>query len=205
MATPGDRRKPVARYVVFTDEESQAALTQAAEEIYRRLGQLDEWAGPTELALPTGTTVVRKRGLLRRPLVEEETERLAVSSGLAAAGRTALEVPPAVDELPGCPAGRMLAHSMGRVILELVRDLAASGHPTDQPGHPAYRQTMRLAAELQALHDVLAERGCQDPFGCVRARPPEHWGRRAEDVEVAEVRTVLAQLAAEETSSPETP
>ncbi|MEX0426926.1 hypothetical protein AB3X52_04770 [Nocardioides sp. DS6] len=117
-----------------------------------------------------------------------------VTPALAAADRAGSEVPQRVAGLGGCVAEAALAAAAGEVVLDLVRYLAGL-QLSQQQAHPAYRQTVRLAAELEALHEVLAKVGCGEGSGCVRARAPMHWGRRAEDVEVAEVRAVLVRLA----------
>jgi hypothetical protein len=191
-----DRRKPVARYVIFTDKPTQERFTVTAESAYQDLSRLDQWSGRATLELTTSQTVTARRGLLRRAVEEElPPEKLTVTGALAAAGEAGRDVPTRVRNLGGCAAERKLAATMGRVLLELIRDLA--GHPVaEQRAHPAYRQTLRLAAELQAMHAVLAEAGCSAAFGCVHPRPPDQWGRRAEDVEVTEVRAVLLELAA---------
>jgi hypothetical protein len=190
-----DRRKPVARYVLFTDGAVQDRFAGVAEATYADLARLDQWTGAASLELPGERTGTARRRLLRRTAERSApSEVLAVTGALSAAGEAGRDLLPRVAELGGCEAERKLAATMSRVVLDLVRDLAQQ--PVDaQRSHPAYRQTLRLAAELQALHSLLATIGCGDPFGCVRVRPPEQWGRRAEDVEVAEVRAVLVELA----------
>jgi hypothetical protein len=191
----GDRRKPVARYVLFADGATQEQFAGLAEATYQDMARRDQWSGKSTLELSRTPTATTRRVLLRRAAAERaRAETLDVTSGLAAAGETGRDVPGRVATLRGCEAERTLAETMGRVVLDLVRDLA--GAPVDeQRAHPAYRQTLRLAAELQTLHAMLVAGGCRDPFGCVRARPPEQWGRREEDVEVAEVRAVLLEIA----------
>ncbi|GAB7006318.1 hypothetical protein JCM18899A_37910 [Nocardioides sp. AN3] len=189
-----DRREPVARYVVFADGAVQRRFAEVAESTYQDLARLDEWAGPSTLELPDTERSHERRGLLRRASRETPVETLAVTSGLAAAGETGRDVPARIAAMGGCAAERDLSATMGRVVLELVRDLAGAA-VGEQREHLAYRQTQRLAAELQALRVVLSEVGCQQPEGCVHLRPPEQWGRRVEDVEVAEVRAVLLELA----------
>jgi hypothetical protein len=196
MAT--DRRRPVARYVLFADPATQERFVEAAEAAYQDLVRLDSWSGsvPLTLAAPTAPPPAKRHGLRRRASEgSPQPEHLLVSGGLAEAGVLGRDLPARVESLEGCAAERRLASTMGRVACELVSDLAAV--PAEkQAGHPAYRQTLRLAAELRGLHDVLSQRGCRDPFGCVRPRAPEQWGRREEDVEIAEVRAVLLELAA---------
>lgn len=191
-----DRRKPVARYVLFADAADHDRFAELAEASYQDLARLDQWTGKATLILSAPETVTTRKGLLRRAVQEElPPETVTVTAALAAAGETARDVPARIANLGGCGAERKLSATMGRVTLELVRDLAKVSL-ADQRLHPAYRQTLRLAAELQGLHAMLAANGCRDPFGCVRPRPPEQWGRRAEDVEIAEVRAVLQELAA---------
>jgi hypothetical protein len=191
-----DRRKPVARYVLFTDAADQDRFAELAEAGYQDLARLDQWSGKATVTLSTPETVTTRRGLLRRPVeAEVPAETAVVTAALAAAGEAGRDVPGRIAHFSGCEAERRLAETMGRVVLDLVRDLGEVPL-ADQRLHPAYRQTLRLAAELQALHAMLAANGCRDPFGCVRPRPPEQWGRRVEDVEIAEVRAVLLELAA---------
>jgi len=191
-----DRRKPVSRYVLFPAAADQDRFAEVAEAGYRDLARLDQWSGRTTVTLSEPETVTTRRGLLRRSVEEEvPPETATVTGALAAAGEAGRDVPGRIARLAGCEAERRLADTMGRVVLELVRDLG-DVPIADQRLHPAYRQTVRLAAELQGLHAMLAANGCRDPFGCVRPRPPEQWGRRAEDVEIAEVRAVLLELAA---------
>lgn len=190
-----DRRKPVARYVLFADRATQEAVAVAAESAYRDLARADQWSAAVTLELAAEQTVTTKRGLLRRAVEERlPAESYAVTAALAAAGAAALDLPARIRALRGCEAEGRLADTMARVVLELVRDLA-SGDVEQQRAHPAYRQTVRLAAELQGLARTLTGVGCQDPAGCVRPRPPDQWGRREEDVEIAEVRVILLELA----------
>jgi hypothetical protein len=190
-----DRRKPVARYVLFSDESTQVRFAEIAETAFRDMSRLDQWAGKASLAVGDPEAATEKRGFLRRAARSApQPDALTVTAGLAAAGEAGRDVPARIASLRGCHAEHELATRMGRVVLELARDLA--GEPVDdQREHPAYRQTLRLAAELQAVHTVLEAVGCQSSAGCVRTRPPEQWGRRVEDVEVAEVRAVLLELA----------
>ena len=116
-----------------------------------------------------------------------------MTAAIASAARAALEVPDRIAALDGCPAESRLATSMSEVVLELVGDLAAEP-VAEQPAHAAYRQTVRLAAELRALEETLTKEGCGDASGCVAVRQPGAWGRREEDVEVSEVLAVLRHL-----------
>ena len=61
--------------------------------------------------------------------------------------------------------------------------------------HNAYRQTLRLASELEALRGIALTQNCSDTQPCVTVRELGHLERRVEDAEVAEVRSVLLQLA----------
>lgn len=190
-----DRRRPVARYVLFSDQAAQDRFAQMAEAAFQDLARLDQWAGQVSLELSAERKATPRRGLLRRTgAVERPRETLIVTGALAAAGEAGRDVPARVEAIGGCAAERKLAATMGRVVVELVRDLA-DVPVGEQRAHPAYRQTLRLAAELQALHALLAAVGCQPPFGCVRPRPPEQWGRRIEDVEITEVQAVLLEIA----------
>lgn len=191
-----DRRKPVARYVLFADEAVQARFVEIAEAAHQLLSKADRWTASGRLDVPSAETVTERRGLLRRTVeVTRPSVSMLVTPALAAAGRTALDVPSRFAETDRCGAARRVAEVMAEVVLDLIRDLAALDVAQQRP-HAAYGQTLRLAAELDALARTTAEVGCQDPAGCVRLRQPEHWGRRAEDVEIAEVRSVLVDLAA---------
>ena len=190
----GDRREPVARYVQFHDEATQQRFIATAQVAYQRLARMNDWPGEFQLRLPRGATDPTENGRRLRWWAASPGRTITLSAGLANAGRAALQMPGQVQALGGCEVGRRLARSMADVVLDLAQDLAPASVP-EQQAHPAYRQTLRLAAELEGLHEVLAEVGCLDPAGCVQARQPDQWGRRAEDVEVAEVRAVLVQLA----------
>lgn len=190
-----DRRMPVARYVQFHDQAVQADFIPAAEAAYRSMVVASRWGGSVRFALRV-PEVPQPRRRFRRTHVEPapEPEILSLAAGIAEAATAARDVPPRVAALDGCTAQRRLADCLAEVVMDLVTDLA-KGTPAEQVAHPAYMQTQRLAAELTAMHATLVEHGCRDADGCVCARPPEHWGRRMEDVEVAEVRAVLVQLA----------
>lgn len=191
----GDRRRPVARYVQFRDEATQQRFILGAEGCYRRLLKTDLWRGETAVELPTEGTVTQRRGLRRRAeAVPTPPPTVVRSAALATASAAATRVPPRIAAIEGCAAGRGVARAIAAVLADLVEDLTPLP-ATEQRAHPAYTQTLRLAAELEAFADVAAAVGCQDPTGCVGLRAPEHWGRRVEDVEVAEVRSVLVQLA----------
>jgi len=141
-----DRRKPVARYVLFSDSTAQDRFAQMAEAAFQDLARLDQWAGQVSLELSAPQKVTTRRGLLRRTVAEEgQPETLTVTGALAAAGEAGRDVPAGVVAIGGCAAERKLSATMGRVVLELVRDLA--GVPVgEQRAHPAYRQTLRLAS-----------------------------------------------------------
>src|SRR5690242_13714710 len=152
----GDRRKPVARYVLFADGAAQDQFAGVAEAAYQDLARLDQWSGKTTLEVPQESTPTARRRLLRRAAEQSRsTQTFAVTGALAAAGEAGRDVPGRVAALSGCEAERKLAGTIGRVVLDLVRDLATES-VDDQRAHPAYRQTLRLAAELQGLHTMLA-------------------------------------------------
>lgn len=190
-----DRREPLARYVLFADMTTQARFVATAEEAYRTLVKADRWGAAASVTIGPATVVTERRGVLRRPVeVTLPAPTAPATPSLAAAAQAGEEVPGRVAALGGCTAEASLAAVMGDVVLDLVRDLARL-LPSQQRDHPAHRQTLRLAAELEALATVLADVGCTDPSGCVTTRAPRHWGKRAEDVEISEVRAVLVQLA----------
>jgi hypothetical protein len=117
------------------------------------------------------------------------------TAALARVAHYTSTIPDEVQAAPGsCASASGVASVLASVDRELADDLMLLD-PNEQAAHPAYRQTLRLAAELEGLREVVAEVGCTDPNGCVGIRSPERWGRRAEDVEVAEVKSVLLRLA----------
>jgi len=195
----GDLRKPVARYVEFGDEDIQARFIAAAENAYRRLVASDRFAvlGQVELPSAPPTPASRgRRGLFRRP-PPPAPGRVVVptTAALARVARTASDTPGEVKSSPnGCTSSHRVAQILATVVTELVHDLLALD-PAEQAAHPAYRQTLRLAAELEGIRDTVTHVRCTNPDACVGIRPPEHWGRRVEDVEVNEVRAVLLRLA----------
>lgn len=189
-----NRRAAEARYVRFHDEEGrQRPFVQLAEDAYTRLARADAWTTEETIDLQSPQTTIERRGLFRRP---REVARLSVATTvtlvLAEAHRVAETVPAAMSAADGCDAGRQVAALVGEVLGELVASLAVMPVAA-QRGHAAYRQTMRLTAELTALAQVTEQLGCADPHGCVELLRPEPGGRRQEDVEVTEVRSVLLQ------------
>jgi hypothetical protein len=186
VSIPGDRRQPAARYVEFGDEDIQAQFIGAAEDAYRRLVHSDRFAVLGQVELPSA-----RRGLFRRP----PGRVVATTAALASVARTASEIPGEVKSSPnGCTSSHRVAQLLATVATDLVHDLLVRS-PAEQAAHPAYRQTLRLAAELEGVRDIVTHVSCTSPEACVALRPPEHWGRRAEDVEVAEVRAVLLRHA----------
>lgn len=192
---PGDRRDPVARYVQFSDALTQEQFTDLAEDVFQRAAALHPWTGAVSLELaPPAVVADGKRRFRKAREVSHPGETLVLTAALAAAGRTALEAPVQMREMDGCEAGKRIAAAMGEVILDIARDLADLT-VEEERDHPAARQALRLGAELQAVRDITSKSGCTDESGCVQLRSPAHWGRRLEDVEVNEVRSVLAQLS----------
>jgi hypothetical protein len=194
-----DRRKPVARYVEFGDEDTQTRFIAASENAYRRLVGLDRFAVLSHVELPVDPptpATPRRRGLFRRP-PQPAADPLVVrtTAALATVARIASETPGEVQSSPnGCTSIQRVALLLATVATDRVGELLALD-PAEQPTHPAYRQTLRLAAELEGVRDTLTHVGCTNPEACVGIRPPEHRGRRVEDVEVSEVRAVLLKLA----------
>jgi hypothetical protein len=190
---PGDRRKPVARYVEFGDEEVQARFIAAAEDAYQGLVASDSFEGLSQVELRSAPSPQRRR-LFRRP-PPAPGRAVPATPALARVARAASDTPRELESSPnGCTSSRRVARILAAVATDLVRDLLAL-HPAEQALHPAYRQTLRLAAELDGVRDIVTQVGCTDPDGCVGIRLPEHGGRRVEDVEVSEVRAVLHRLA----------
>ncbi len=188
-----ERRRPVARYVEFGDEHLQERFIGLQEAAFQTLLAADvaETSGQVELRSPVPET---RRGVFRRA-PQAVSQVVTTSPALARVAWTAAHAPGEVAAAPNaCTSSRRVADMLSAVATDLVRDLLPLS-PEDQVAHPAYRQTLRLAGELQALVSTVNASPCTNTDGCVGIRPPEHWGRRAEDVEVAEVRAVLLQLA----------
>ncbi|HET7689204.1 MAG TPA: hypothetical protein VFK41_02410 [Nocardioidaceae bacterium] len=188
-----DRRKPVARYVEFGDADTQERFIDVAEAAYQALVAADTFEGHGQIEVRTAPAPEKK---LFRKAQPAPSRMMPTTPALSRAVQTASAVR-AAFEAPGssCRSSLRVAQGLSTVLSELALDLLQLT-PAEQAGHPAYRQTLRLAAELSGLRDVHAEPGCTNPDGCVGIRLPEHWGRRIEDVEVAEVRSVLHKLHA---------
>jgi len=193
-AVTSDRRRAVARYVDFRDVPTQQRLTSAAEHSYQALVRSDSWASSAWIEDPTTPPPVGK-GLFRRSRRRPTPSMLPTTQAFATVNRLTADIPRELDESPnGCPASRGVAHALARVAIDLVHELVALS-PDQQAEHPAYRQTLRLAAELEGLHEVVLAQACTDQVGCVGITTAGHLDRRIEDAEVAEVRAVLLQLA----------
>jgi hypothetical protein len=187
---PGDRRKPVARYVEFGDEDIQARFIAAAENAYQGLVASDSFEGLGQVELPTAPP--GRRGLFRRPPAPGRF--VTTTAALAKVARAASDTPGEVKSSPnGCTSSHRVAQTLANVTSELVRDLVALD-PAEQAAHPAYRQTLRLAAELEGVRDTVTHVKCTNPDACVGIPSPDYSGRRVEDVEVSEVRAVLHRL-----------
>lgn len=193
----GDRRQPDARYVQFVDQDVQSRFIAAAENAHRRLVALDRFAGPGEVALPSVPSPAAERGRrghFRRPRTTTPAP-VVVPSTAALATVARLTSDAGSDRTPpGCPHVHRVSRTMAAVATELVHDLVVLD-PTEQAAHPAYRQMLRLAAELDGIRDLGGQVTCTSTEDCVGIRAPGHWGGRVEDVEVDEVRDVLLQLA----------
>ena len=194
-AVTSDRRRPVARYVEFRDLPAQHHLTAAAEHSYRALVGSDNWGGTASIQDRTTPPPPARKGLFRRSRPPAAPAMLPTTQAFARVDQLTVTIPRELQESPnGCSASRDVVRILASVASDLVRELLALT-PDQQAAHPAYRQTLRLAAELEGLHDVILTRPCTDPDGCVSIKPPGHLDRRVEDAEVAEVRAVLLQLA----------
>lgn len=193
-AITADRRRPVARYVEFTDADAQSRFVTAAERHYRALSGSDTWQSDTHVELPTAPPPARRS--LFRPRQQQATLRQVPSTpALARVHQITVDTPRELAGSAGsCAAFQELALILTSVTADLVRDLLALT-PDKQAAHSAYRQTLRLASELEALRDVAPTQACTGTAVCVRVRAPDHLDRRVEDAEVAEVRAVLVQLA----------
>ncbi len=191
-----DRRKPVARYVEFRDLDAQRVLTASAERAFHSLVKSDDWAGTFQIEAPTAPPPPTTRKVqFRRPRSPVAAPMVRTTPALARVHQLSTDIPRELEASPnGCAASRAVAQVLASVAGDLVRDLVALT-PEQQAGHPAYRQTLRLAAELEGLRDVVASQPCTGPDGCVGIVAAGHLDRRVEDAEVAEVRSVLLQLA----------
>lgn len=189
-----DRRKPVARYVEFGDADTQERFIGLAEAAYQSLAASDTFEGLGQVEVRDAPSTER-RGLFRKQ-PPPASRSLPTTPALARAVQAASAVPTQLESSPRrCASSSRVAQGLSTVLSELALDLLALA-PAEQAVHPAYRQTLRLAAELTSLRDLHNETGCTSTDGCVGIRLPEHWGRRVEDVEVAEVRSVLHKLHA---------
>ena len=100
-----------------------------------------------------------RRGLFRRP-APPAPGRVAVptTAALARVARAAADIPGEVESSPdGCTAAHRVAHLLATVATDLVDYLLAL-EPAEQAAHPAYRQTLRLAAELEGVRDIITRR-----------------------------------------------
>lgn len=187
-----DRRQPVARYVEFGDADTQERFVDVAEAAYQALVAADTFEGHGQVEVRTAPAPEKKLFRKSQPSpsrMVQATPALSRAVQTASAVRVAFEAPSA-----SCRSSLRVAQGLSTVLSELALDLLQLT-PADQASHPAYRQTLRLAAELSGLRDLHTQLGCTSPDGCVGIRLPEHWGRRVEDVEVAEVRSVLHKLS----------
>ena len=130
---------------------------------------------------------------MRLPRQETAAPVLQSTPALTMVHEIVTNAPGELTASASCPAARHVAHVMVNVTSELVRDLAAPP-PAQQAVHPADRQTLRLASELVALRGIALTHDGSNIEPCVRVRELEHFDHRIEDVEVAEVRSVLLQL-----------
>lgn len=194
VGVPGDRRQPVARYVEFGREGVHQDFIATAEAAYQRLAASDAFESGGEVRLRVAAAPARGRLLRRsRPVVTEQV--VPTTAALARIAHAVADLPEAVASAErSCRHTTGVARTLASVTSDLLRDLV-SLEPGEQAAHAAYRQTLRLAAELQCVGEIVMRVGCGDADGCVGIRAPEHWGRRLEDVEVGEVRSVLLRLA----------
>ncbi len=191
-----DRRKPSVRYVEFRDIHAQQLLATAADRAYKALVGSDNWAGGiAEIASPKAPLPIARKVRFRRSERPATLPMVATTPALARVVQLVADTLPLLAASPnGCSASRGVAQILASVASELVGELVALT-PEQQAAHPAYRQTLRLAAELEGLGDVVRTRTCTEADACVVIRAPGHLDRRVEDAEVAEVSAVLLQLA----------
>lgn len=196
-----DRRRPVARYVEFRDPYAQMRFISTAEKVHRTLVAADQFGGVREVALhpdlpePEPVIPQRRRWGRKPQLVVVEIETILATPALAQTLMIATTAPGEVAASPqACSSSAHVAQILGNVAESLAMELLEVP-PREQADHPAYGQTLRLAAELQAVRDISVESTCTFPGGCVAVRSPGAWGRRREDDEVHQVREVLVQLA----------
>ncbi|MBK8470060.1 MAG: hypothetical protein WAR57_10655 [Candidatus Phosphoribacter sp.] len=191
-----DRRKPAVRYLEFRDLHSLQQLAVAADRTFKALLESDNWGGGiTKLQPPEAPTPTVRRSFFRRPQPPAAIAPVMTTPALARVAQCVASIPAELDASPnGCSASRGVAHLLATVAGQLVGELQALT-PEQQAAHAAYRQTLRLGAELEGLREVVLARPCTDTQACVVIREPGHLDRRVEDAEVAEVSAVLRQLA----------
>ncbi len=195
VGDPTDRRKPVARYVQFQGEDIQARFITAAEAAYQRLVASDQFERLGEVEVATAAPPPRRGWFRRPPPPAPQTRVVSTTAALARIAQASSVIPDEVRSSPNaCRSAHGVAKALSTVARELVDDLMLLD-PAEQAAHPAYRQTLRLGAELEGVREIVSQVQCPNPQGCVAIRSPEKWGRRAEDVEVSEVQAVLLRLA----------
>jgi hypothetical protein len=188
-----DRRRAVARFVEFRDVDAQKRFITSAEHAYWSLVASDTWGAIAHIEARTERPPARNLPFRRR----RRPTTLHIVPSTAALARVHQIAADTPRELAASPSGCSASHDVALVLVsvttELLRELLALT-PTLQVAHPAYRQTLRLAAELEGMRSIVPTQTCTGPDACVGVRKPGHLDRRVEDVEVAEVRAVLLQL-----------
>ena len=163
-----DRRRPTARYAEFRDTDDQSQFVKAAEHSYRSLVGSDAWG--SDIPIEVGTQGPQARGSLFRRRRPSPARTARGTLALARVHQIAIGTPRELAASPhGCAASESLALILARVTADLERDLLALT-PHQQAAHPAYRQTLRLAAELEALGSIVATHRCSGNDGCVGFR-----------------------------------
>jgi len=200
-----NRRKAVVRYVEFRDVHAQQLLLAAAEHAYQALVGSDTWGGIAQIEARTAPAPPARKVLFRRPRRPAALPMVPTTPALARVDHLTANTPRELEASPnGCSASHGVAQILASVASDLVRELVALP-PDQQAAHSAYRQTLRLAAELEGLRDVVLTQTCTDLDACVGIRSPGHLDRRVEDAEVAEVLAVLLQLARAAEAEPPRP
>ena len=192
-AITADRRRAAARYLEFADADVQRQFVSAAGRAHAALVGSDSWGATTQIEADPEPRSWKAR--LRRPRQAAAASVVQSTPALAMAHEIAMTAPAELAASAStCRASRDVARVLADVTKELVRDLSAL--PLEQQAvHNAYRQTLRLASELEALRGIALTQSCPDAQPCVAVRELGHLDRRVEDAEVAEVRSVLLQLA----------
>lgn len=181
-ATPSDRRRRRARFVLVHDEDANNILVETASLSYRRMDHSAQWAVDVDIVLPAGCdedddgTIVGTpppggplRRLFQRRAAGRPVQRPTVTVPAAAAQAWAdvQEVPARLVRLSKCPAPARAAAAILEVAPHLIcilKDVPPAARAT----HPALSHLLMMAAEVDALARVMETRDlCSGAEPCV--------------------------------------